>query len=353
MEAQPGLVVLFSSGETSASGRRVYDWLFRRLSPPIRVAVLETPAGFQPNSALVAQKVADFLRHHLQNYRPQVTVIPARKRGTPLSPDDPEIVSPLLQSNVIFLGPGSPTYAVRQLQNSLAWHTLIARHRLGAAIIFASAATIAAGIQALPVYEIYKAGADLYWHPGLDFFGPFGLSLVLVSHWDNKEGGSELDTSRAFIGQNRFEQLRALLPAGVKIVGIDEHTALILDMNAQTCLVKGRGGVTVCEGQHEHRFRNGQSFDLRVLGAFQMPEPEEGIPAEVWEWVQRALQVGQRAEGRQPSPEVLVLVQEREVARSRRDWATADALRERIAAMGWEVRDTPKGPELVPIGRLD
>ncbi|MBC7262241.1 MAG: cysteinyl-tRNA synthetase, partial [Chloroflexi bacterium] len=89
MQTQHGLVILFSSGETSASGRRVYDWLFRRLSPPIRVAVLETPAGFQPNTALVAQKVADFLRHRLQNYQPRVMVIPARKRDTPFSPDDP------------------------------------------------------------------------------------------------------------------------------------------------------------------------------------------------------------------------------------------------------------------------
>ncbi|MGC8788264.1 MAG: CysS/YqeB C-terminal domain-containing protein [Anaerolineae bacterium] len=353
MQTQPGLVILFSSGETSASGRRVYDWLFRRLSPPIRVAVLETPAGFQPNSALVAQKVADFLRHRLQNYRPQVMVIPARKRDTPFSPDDPQIVAPLLHSNVIFLGPGSPTYAVRQLKDSLAWYTLLARHRLGATIVFASAATIAASVYALPVYEIYKVGADLYWHPGLDFFGPFGLRLVFVSHWDNKEGGAELDTSRAFVGQVRFEQLRALLPTGVKVIGIDEHTALILDLNAQICQVKGCGGVTVCEGHQEQHFRDGQTFDLGVLGAFHLPAPWDGIPREVWERVQSALSAEQERKVDQPPPEVLALLHEREVARHQRDWATADALREHIAAMGWEVRDTPTGPELVPLRHSD
>ena len=114
MAERPGLVVLFGSGETSASGRKVHDWLLGRLSPPIQLAVLETPAGFELNSAQVAGRVADFFSHRLQNYRPQVTVVPARKRGTPFSPDDPAIVAPLLVANLIFLGPGSPTYAVRR-----------------------------------------------------------------------------------------------------------------------------------------------------------------------------------------------------------------------------------------------
>ncbi len=351
MQAQPGLVILFSSGETSASGRRVYDWLFRRLRAPIHVVVLETPAGFQPNSALVAQKVAEFLCHHLQNYEPQVTVVPARKRDTPFSPDDPQIIAPLLQSNVIFLGPGSPTYAVRQLKDSLAWYTLLACHRLGATVVFASAASIAASAHTLPVYEIYKVGTDLYWYPGLDFFGSFGLRLVFVSHWDNKEGGAELDTSRAFIGQVRFEQLRALLPAGVKVVGIDEHTALVIDLNAQTCQVRGRGSVTVCEGQQEQRFPNGQIFDIQVLGSFHMPEPCAGIPHKVWEWVRSVADTVQESVVHQPPSEVLALVYQREEARRQRDWATADSLRARITALGWEVRDTPTGPELLPMKR--
>jgi hypothetical protein len=184
----PGIVALFGSGETSASGRRVHDWLLRRLAASINLAVLETPAGFQPNSAQVAEEVADFFRTRLPDYRPRVSVIPARRRGSAHSPDDPSLTAPLVHSNVIFLGPGSPTYAARQLQDSLLWQTVVARHRLGATLILASAATIAASAHALPVYEIYKAGADLHWCPGLDFFGPYGLSLALVSHWDNREG---------------------------------------------------------------------------------------------------------------------------------------------------------------------
>ncbi|NOZ04827.1 MAG: cysteinyl-tRNA synthetase [Chloroflexi bacterium] len=211
--ARAGLIVLFGSGETSASGRKVCDWLLQQMNDSPQVSVLETPAGFEPNSAQVAGKVAEFFKERLQNYRPRVTVVPARKRNTPFSPNDPDIISPLLQADVIFLGPGSPTYAVRQLQDTLAWHTLIARHRLGTAVILASAATVAAGVYALPVYEIYKVGEDLHWHSGLDILGPYGLSLVFIPHWDNREGGVELDTSHCFMGKERFAHLLSLLRA--------------------------------------------------------------------------------------------------------------------------------------------
>src|SRR5690348_17203501 len=78
---QPGVIALLGSGETAALGREAFVNVFRRLSRPISVAVLETPAGFQPNAALVAGKVADFISHRLQDFAPQVAVVPARYKG--------------------------------------------------------------------------------------------------------------------------------------------------------------------------------------------------------------------------------------------------------------------------------
>jgi cysteinyl-tRNA synthetase len=43
------------------------------------------------------------------------------------------------------------------------------------------------------------------------------------------------------------------------------------------------------------------------------------------------------------------LAAQRELARARRDFAAADELRERIAALGWEVRDGAQGFELLPL----
>jgi cysteinyl-tRNA synthetase len=42
------------------------------------------------------------------------------------------------------------------------------------------------------------------------------------------------------------------------------------------------------------------------------------------------------------------LLAEREEARSAKDFARADALREELAALGWEVRDSTAGARLVP-----
>jgi cysteinyl-tRNA synthetase len=47
--------------------------------------------------------------------------------------------------------------------------------------------------------------------------------------------------------------------------------------------------------------------------------------------------------------EVVALLDERERARAARDFAAADRLRDQIRAAGWEVRDGPGGPELIPL----
>jgi cysteinyl-tRNA synthetase len=50
----------------------------------------------------------------------------------------------------------------------------------------------------------------------------------------------------------------------------------------------------------------------------------------------------------EPPDEVKALSDARERARRARDWAEADRLRERLGSLGWQVRDGPDGPELLP-----
>jgi cysteinyl-tRNA synthetase len=49
------------------------------------------------------------------------------------------------------------------------------------------------------------------------------------------------------------------------------------------------------------------------------------------------------------TPEALALLETREAARRVRDWPAADQAREQLRALGWEVRDGPDGPELLPL----
>src|SRR6266498_4305415 len=190
-----GKIAFLGSGETSLAGGRIFESLVHDLHDPLRIALMETPAGFELNSTQVVGRVGEFMATRLQNYKPEVDVIAARKKDSPFSPDDPEIVKPLLHANMIFMGPGSPTYAIRQLKDTLAWDVIRARHRLGATLIFASAATISVGAHALPVYEVYKVGQDIFIVDGLDFFKDFGLHLSFIPHWNNADGGVDLHYS--------------------------------------------------------------------------------------------------------------------------------------------------------------
>ena len=366
----PGPVVLFGSGETSPSGQKIFDSVMQQLPLSPRVALLETPAGFELNSSQVIGRVGEFITHNLQNYRPQVFTVHARNRESELSPNNPQVVEALFTADMIFMGPGSPTYAVRQLQDSLTWQVLLARHRLGIALALASAAVVAISTYALPVYEIYKVGEDIHWKPGLDLFGSYGIHLVFIPHWNNNDGGDELDTSRCFMGQERFARLVSLLPPDLTIVGIDEKTGLVIDPLTGVCKVTGAGGVTlihtgivhqgasamddlegtglieVAEGRsgHVHQFPSGEEFSLARIGAFKQPEPGAGLSPEIWE---KALQVRlSHPEIPTPSREVMGLVEERQAARLRKDWAEADEIRSRLLELGWKVLDTPDGPQL-------
>ena len=347
----PGLVVLLGSGETLPSSGKIHEFVAQRLPDNPRIVILETPAGFEPNSDLVAGKIKDFLSRRLLNYQPEIQVLPARQRGTDFSPDNPDIVDPILEADEILLGPGSPTYGVRQLKDSLAFHMIAARHRLGSSLFLASSAPISFGTYTLPVYEIYKAGLDLHWMKGLNFFRAYGLSLSFVTHWNNRDGGADLDTSCCYIGQERFQQLQAKLPGEHTLVGIDEHTALILDFEQQCIHVSGKDNVTLLRGRESLVLESGQRFPLDTLGAWQLPVEHSDIPSEVWE---AALLVNaqinaQRQKKPQPPADILQLANERDQARHDQDWSKADKIRDQLLASGWQISDSPDGSQLAPI----
>jgi hypothetical protein len=338
-----GKIAFLGSGETARAGGVVFEKLARELHEPPRIAILETPAGFELNSEQVARRVGDFMQSRLHNYLARVDIVPARKRGTPFSPDNPDILQALAEANFIFMGPGSPTYAIRQLQGSLAWDVLRARHRLGATLVLASSATIAVGAWGLPVYEVYKVGEDMHSVPGLNLFADFGLQLCLIPHWNNAEGGDDVDTSRCFVGMERFGEWCRSLPAANTTIGLDEHTWLVIDLEAGVCEVGGVSTISILKNDEQRVLPAGARFPVGDLGAVRLPQtPEAGIAPEAW----RLANTSHSGEER-PSDQVMQLLEQREGARANKDWAEADRLRERIADLGWSVQDTSAGQKLV------
>lgn len=339
-----GQIAFLGSGETSLAGGRIFESLAKRINDPLRIALLETPAGFELNSSQVVGKVGEFMKTRLQNYKPIVDVVPARKKNSAFSPDDPEIIKPLLYANMIFMGPGSPTFAIRNLQGTLTWDVIRARHRLGATLIFASAATISIGAHALPVYEIYKVGQDVHAVDGLNLFADFGLHISFIPHWNNAEGGADLDTSRCFVGMDRFAEWCDLVPVENQTIGLDEHTGLVVDIESNQCEVSGVSSVSIVRECDPEMYPTGSKFKLSELGEVEIPNPlEKDIPPHVWEMVVNAATLGDD----NPSDEVTALAEERLAARANKNWAESDRLRDKISALGWTVQDAKDGYKLV------
>lgn len=331
-----GQIAFLGSGETSLAGGRIFESLARRIEPPLRIALLETPAGFELNSAQVVGRVGDFMGTRLQNYKPIVDVIPARKKNSAYSPDDPEIVKPLLHANMIFMGPGSPTYAIRHLKDTLTWDVIRARHRLGATLIFASAATISIGAHALPVYEIFKVGQDVHVVDGLNLFADFGLHISFIPHWNNAEGGVDLDTSRCFVGMDRFSEWCNLIPSENQTIGLDEHTGIIMDFETGLCEVNGVSSVSIVRECDPEIYPAGTKFNFSEIGDFNLPDPlDQNISSRAWGMVVNAPPL----EVDKPPAEVVDLAERRLAARAKKDFAESDRLRDEITALGWAVLD--------------
>jgi len=105
--------------------------------------------------------------------------------------------------------------------------------------------------------------------------------------------------------------------------------------------------VSILGGDTEARWTDGQQFPLQTLGTCRTPTPGWNIAPSVWASVLQA-QASARVDP-VPSEEVMALVGERQEARARQDWPAADRLRQRILSLGWQVKDTPQGPQLTPV----
>ncbi len=350
---QPGSILLLGSGETAPAVQRVYHGFFEYLGEQPRIAILETPAGFEPNSQGVAEDIARFIQQRLPNFKPQIWTLPARRRDGEFSTNNPELLATQLTANVVMTGPGSPTYAIQHLRNSICWDYMRVCNRLGQHLFLSSAATVASGAISLPVYEIYKVGMDLYWQEGLNLFGDFGLNLTVIPHWNNTSGGATLDTTRCYMGLERFSRLLELLPSGSEpvVLGIDENTAVHIQPSQGTFEVLGRGQATLLRSGTETVFKAGKAFSLYEVGDWSLPELSAEIGADRTEACleQREAVLAQQAASLNPPPHVQQMLEARALARKAKSWSLSDELRASIRDAGWDVQDSPSGQLASPL----
>ncbi len=412
----PRILTIMGSGETTPTMAKAHRAVFERLGgKQIPAVLLDTPYGFQENAEDISTRAVAYFRETVGH---DMTV--ASFRAADLDPLARETALVRIRdAGLVFTGPGSPSYALRQWSGTEIPKLLAAKLAQGGAVTMASAAALTLGRFTIPVYEIYKVGAEPHWLEGLDLLGPLGLPVAVVPHYDNAEGGNH-DTRFCYLGERRLRAMEAQLPPEVFILGVDGHTALILDLDAGTATVQGLGTATVRKDGRSTVFESGTTFPIGELVAAAggagtarpahasptaaSATPSAAVPAEerhplreevaeLERSIDKAIEQGDaqaavrliltleetiqswagdteqsdalasarstlRGEivclgelaGERPgdareliAPFVDALLAERLRAREARDWAAADAIRDRLLAAGIELHDSPDG----------
>jgi len=265
----PRILAIMGSGETAPTMVTPHREIVARLGDATpRAVLLDTPYGFEENAPVITQRAIEYFAQ-----RVQLTVEAAGFPG-PLAADPTQrtplaetaALSRLRTAGFIFAGPGSPSYALSVWHRSPVPDVLAAKLAEGGAVVFASAAALTLGTFSVPVYEIYKVGQPVHWLNGLDLLRAAGFegSCVVIPHYDNAEGGTH-DTRFCYLGERRLAAMETLLPDDAWVLGIDEHTALIVDLDARTAVVTGRGGLTVRRRGQSRQFAAGEPLGFDAL----------------------------------------------------------------------------------------
>jgi hypothetical protein len=415
-----GLLVIMGSGETAPTMVKPHRAIFERVGDRPAV-MLDTPYGFQSNADDISARAVGYFAASVGR---DVGVVSWR-RPPAGALERERAMAALRGAGWVFAGPGSPTYSLRQWAGTAIPQVLADKLTGDGVVVFASAAALTLGSHTVPVYEIYKAGVDPHWAPGLDLVRRLtGLPAVVIPHYDNAEGGHH-DTRYCYLGEGRLAALETELPDGAFVLGVDEHTAVQVDLAAGTVTVRGNGVLTVRRRGRSVVHPAGTVLDLARLGdvasdastavaappvagpvatpgaaggsgaggapggatslreaadladaafsAALASRDVDGCVAAILELEQvitgwsgdtltsdqgehargllrgMVVRLGALAEAgaRDPretlGPFVDALLQLRADARRAKDWAASDLIRDRLAAAGIEVRDTPDG----------
>ncbi len=397
-----GDLVIMGSGELADSMAEVHRALLSAHSAP-RPVFLNSPAGFELNLEHINRKAEAYFQ---RNFGLPLTVADfPGPDGTPTQ--IAAALTAIRAGNYLFAGPGSPSYALRVWRNSPIFAAVLERWREGATLVFSSAAALTLGAHTIPVYEIYKVGADVHWLPGLDVLAELGLSAAVVPHWNNRSGDQH-DTRFCFMGAPRLRKLEALLPADALLIGVDEYTAARIRPDARAGDVLGVGTVAVHGPTGVHHFGKGDAFSLHAwLGGTadaaaalsDEPGPAEEDEVETVETDDDITPLRERAEAAlragefssavealvglsliaqagleqgvldradraaqalatlmprlaqlkptvadDPAPALMgLMLQMRAQLRAAKQWALADQLRDGLTALGYVINDTPNG----------
>ena len=257
----PHILAVMGSGETAPTMVTTHRMLASKLQKPARAVLLDTPYGFQENAPELATKAVEYFQTSI-NLELEVAGLTEIIGADSLTVE--RGLQKVADAHYVFAGPGSPTYALRQWSGTPLAGLLNKKLRDGGIVTFASAAALTLGRFTLPVYEIYKVGEDPRWLDGLNILGEIGVNVALIPHYNNAEGGHH-DTRFCYMGERRLSMLERELPDNVYVLGVDEHTGMVIDLDTQTVTVVGKGVVTIRVDGESTQIASGETFSVDRL----------------------------------------------------------------------------------------
>jgi cyanophycinase-like exopeptidase len=232
------LLAILGSAETTPTMTKPHRAMFEHVGSAPAV-LLDTPYGFQENVDDISARAIEYFDRSVGR-----TIGVASLRGGDTALAKETALTRVREAGWVFAGPGSPSYAIKVWNETTLPQLLRDKLATGGVVVFSSAAALTVGIATVPVYEVYKAGADPHWLDGLDLLLAIGLNAAVIPHYDNAEGGHH-DTRYCYMGERRLAIMERQLPDDAFVLGVDEHTGLIIDIDAGNATVVGLGGVTI------------------------------------------------------------------------------------------------------------
>ncbi len=218
-----GTLALVGGGEWT-DGCRGFDAELLEAAGTDEVVVLPSAAAFE-HADRVAARASDYLRS--LGAKPRPLMVLHRTEA-----EDPKIADTVRKARFVYLSDGSPLHLRSVLKDSALFQALLSAYHAGG------------------VLAASGAGATLVGDPMVDpRGGAYTVGLGVVT-------GLAIFPYHGTAADHLRERSIDLLPDQARLVGIDEHTALIRDP-VGTWRVGGTGAATIYQGRDAARFPAG------------------------------------------------------------------------------------------------
>jgi len=201
--------------------------------PDVPISIIPAAAASDNNHQQAGQNGVDWFQGLGAT---NVSVLPLIDSA---SANDPEIVTALAKSKLIYLLGGFPRYLGQALDGSRSWQAISNAYRSGVVVAGSSAG-------AMVLCEYYYDPVSAQAVKGLNLVE----RICILPHHNT-------------FGKDWVPQLQKQLP-DIILFGIDEETGALYIASSGNWRVYGKGKITLYHSRHVEEFEAGQAFALEI-----------------------------------------------------------------------------------------